>query len=192
MSTSAYVMQCQACGHPRGGGRYFCSSCGVLLSDPTQSAHAASRWTRFGGWVLDYAILNLTFGIGWIIWHIFTSRRGQSPGKALLRMRVHRVDGTQAGMMLMWLRDFWWDVGVGIIAALVVTLFFVDANAESGIPFLVLVIVGLIAPAVDAAVLLVDVDRQTLRDKVFNTLVVEVRPVQAPVHPPPGTFPPDR
>ena len=62
-------MQCRACGHPRGGGRYFCGSCGVLLSDPTQSAHAASRGTRLGGWVLDYAILNLTFGIGWIIWH---------------------------------------------------------------------------------------------------------------------------
>ena len=192
MSTRAYVIQCDACGSPRGDARFFCRSCRVMLSDPGHTTYAASRWSRLGGYVLDYAILNLTFGIGWVIWHIFTSRNGQSPGKALIRMRVHRTNGTQATIGLMWLRDFWWDLALGLIMGLIAFVVFAGSDPNDGPSLLLLLVISFIPAAIDAAVLLLDADNRSLRDKVFNTVVTEARPPEPPIAPPPGSLPPDR
>ncbi|MDE2932267.1 MAG: RDD family protein [Chloroflexota bacterium] len=56
----------------------------------------ASQGRRLAGAVLDVGIFLLTLGIGWVIWYLIAVRRGQSPAKRLLGMRVIREDGAPA------------------------------------------------------------------------------------------------
>ena len=65
----------------------------------------ASQGRRLGGYVLDLVLFVVTLGIGWLIWLLVVGRRGQSPGKQLLNLRVVREDGSAAGLGWMLLRE---------------------------------------------------------------------------------------
>ena len=174
-SDRTFVLECNVCHRPSGPGTYFCSSCEILSSDPQRRAYAASRWSRLGAFSLDYLIIWLTIGVGWLIWLAIVAPRGQSPGKSLLGLYIHRVDGDQANASHVWLREFGWDAALGLIAIALLVLF--GAFASSVEEFLILwfwlTVLFWSVSFLDAAWLLWDRDRQTLHDKVLGTLVVE-------------------
>ena len=170
-----FVLECDACHQPTGLGAYFCASCDLLSRDPHRRSFAASRWSRLGAFLLDYLIIWLTIGIGWLVWLAIVARRGQSPGKSLLGLYILRTDGQQPTTRYVWVREFGWDAAVGLVAvALLVVL---GAVASSVGDFLILwfwlTVLFWAVSFFDAAWLLWDHDRQTLHDKVMGTLVVE-------------------
>ena len=62
---------------------------------------------RLGAELLDIGLALVLFGIGWVIWLIFTSKQGQSPGKKLLGMRSVSVStGRSLDFGMTFLRDF--------------------------------------------------------------------------------------
>lgn len=70
---------------------------GVVLSSP---------WRRLGAACLDGLLGIVLLGIGWIIWLIFTSKQGQSPGKKLLGMRIVSMPTTRPlGGLITFLRE---------------------------------------------------------------------------------------
>ncbi|MXX81296.1 MAG: RDD family protein [Chloroflexi bacterium] len=174
-STRVFVLECEVCRRPSGPGVYFCASCDILRLDPERRSFAASRWSRLGAFALDYLIIWLTLGIGWLIWLAIVARRGQSPGKSLLGLHVLRTDGAQAGSGYVWLREFGWDAVLGVVVLTLLLL--LGAVASSVGEFLLLwfwlTFVFWTFSLLDAAWLLWDRDRQTLHDKVLGTLVVE-------------------
>ncbi|MYH74081.1 MAG: RDD family protein [Acidimicrobiales bacterium] len=48
----------------------------------------ASPWLRLGAMVLENFLVVVTLGIGWVIWALIIVRRGQTPAKSLLGLRV--------------------------------------------------------------------------------------------------------
>jgi uncharacterized RDD family membrane protein YckC len=71
---------------------------GVVMSSPGR---------RLGAEILDIVLMIVLLGIGWLIWLIFTSKQGQSPGKKLLGMRVVSItSGSALSHGNTFLRDF--------------------------------------------------------------------------------------
>ena len=174
-SDRTFVLECDSCRRPTGPGAYFCASCDVLSRDPQRRSFAASRWSRLGAFLLDYLIIWLTIGIGWLVWLAIVARRGQSPGKSLLGLYILRTDGEQPTTGYVWIREAGWDAAVGFIAvALLVVLGAVASSVgELLILWFWLTVLFWAVSFFDAAWLLWDRDRQTLHDKVMRTLVVE-------------------
>lgn len=172
-----FVLECRVCRRPVGTGAYFCASCGVLRSDRSAALYGAAPRLRLGAFAVDYLIIWLTAGIGWLVWLLFVAPRGQSPGKSLVGISIVRVDGAVPPAPFVWLREFGWDLAVG--AAAVVLLALLGAVAASLEEFLYLwlwlSVLFWAVSLLDAAWLLWDQDRQTLHDKVLRTLVVERR-----------------
>ena len=171
----AYVLECGVCHRPSGPGSYFCASCDVLNIDPERRAYAATRWARLGAFTLDYLIIWLTVGIGWLVWLAIVAPRGQSPGKALLGLYILRTDSKQAATRHVWLREFGWDAAIGIISVALLALLGAVASSvgELFLLWFWLTFLFWAFSFLDAAWLLWDRDRQTLHDKVLGTLVVE-------------------
>ena len=146
----AYVLECGVCHRPSGPGSYFCVSCDVLNIDPERRAYAATRWARLGAFTLDYLIIWLTVGIGWLVWLAIVAPRGQSPGKALLGLYILRTDSKQAATRHVWLREFGWDAAIGIISvALLALLGAVASSVGEFFPALVLAhvpVLGVLLP----------------------------------------------
>ena len=170
-----FVLECDVCRRPSGPGAYFCASCDVFKGDPQRRSYAASRRSRLGAFALDYLIIWLTAGIGWLIWLAIVAPRGQSPGKSLLGLRILRTDGEQVAGGHVWLREFGWDAALGILTAGLLALLGAVASSvgELFILWFWLTFVFWAVSFLDAAWLLWDRDRQTLHDKVLGTLVVE-------------------
>ncbi|MXV79798.1 MAG: RDD family protein [Chloroflexi bacterium] len=170
-----FVLECDVCHRPAGPGSYFCSSCDVLSVDPHRRSYAATRWSRLGAFALDYLIIWLTVGVGWLIWLAIVAPRGQSPGKSLLGLHVIRTTGVQAATRHIWLREFGWDLAIGLIAVLLLLLLGAVASTvgELFILWFWLTMLFWAFSLFDAAWVLWDRDRQTLHDKVLGTLVVE-------------------
>lgn len=170
-----FVLECDVCHQPAGPGAYFCSSCDVLSIDPERRSYAATRWSRLGAFSLDYLIIWLTVGIGWLIWLAIVAPRGQSPGKSLLGLHIYRTTGEQAATGYVWLREFGWDAALGIVAVALLALLGAVASTvgEFFILWFWLTVVFWAFSFFDAAWVLWDRDRQTLHDKVLGTLVVE-------------------
>ncbi len=175
--TRIYVLECRVCAKPSGAGRYFCASCGILNTadaKPADAAYAASPRSRLAAFLLDYLIIWLTAGVGWLLWLAIVARRGQSPGKALLGLRVTDRTGRAASARLVWLREFGWDAAVGTL--LLVVLLLLGAVAHSlgdllELWFWLTVLFWLVSFG-DAARLLRDADRQSWHDRALGTLVV--------------------
>jgi uncharacterized RDD family membrane protein YckC len=74
---------------------------------PHPAASLVSPGGRLGAVLLDALIIMVTFGIGWLIWSVFTWSDGQTPGKKLLG---HVVIDAQTGAPFDWgrmaLREF--------------------------------------------------------------------------------------
>ena len=149
-------MACPRCHAPRGDGR-FCATCGILNRYPDSDAYAASRLRRLSGALLEEVLFFVTLIVGWLIWLYFTAKKSQSPAKQLLGMYILRNDGTPATARRVWAREL-----------LVKILIFDTLGA----------ITSGITSIVDAIWILWDKDRQTLHDKLADTIVV--------YHPQPG------
>jgi len=174
-SPRTFVVECDVCHQPAGPGTYLCASCDVLSVDPQQTSYAATRWARLGAFALDYLIIWLTVGIGWLLWLENLAPQGQSPGKLLLGLRIVRTDARSIGAGHLWLRDFGWDAALGLVA--VVLLALLGAVASLAGEFLILwfslTVLFWAFSLFDAAWLLWDRDRQTLHIRVLGTPVVE-------------------
>ena len=174
-SPRIFVVECDVCHQPAGPGTYSCASCDVLSVDPQQTSYAVTRGARLGAFALDYLIIWLTVGIGWLIWLALVAPRGQSPGKSFLGLYVVRTDAEQAPTSHVWLREFGWDAALGLVA--VVLLALLGAVASLAGEFLILwfslTVLFWAFSFFDAAWLLWDRDRQTLHIRVLGTPVVE-------------------
>lgn len=174
-SPRVFVVECDVCHRPAGPGANFCASCDVLSVDPDRMSYAATRWSRLGAFALDYLIIWLTLGIGWLIWLAIVAPRGQSPGKSLLGLYIVRTNAEQAPTGHVWLREFGWEAALGIVAVVLLALLGAVASSvgEFFILWFWLTVLFWAFSFFDAAWLLWDRDRQTLHDKVLGTLVVE-------------------
>ena len=146
-------LACPSCSGPVGNGR-FCLSCGLLNRYPDSGAYAASRIRRLSGAVLEGLLLTVTLGIGWLIWLAIVAPRSQTPAKQLLDMYILKGDGTPASATRVWVREI---VIEGLVFGLLASFLFG---------------VGTI---LDALWILWDKDRQTLHDKMADTVVVRPR-----------------
>ncbi len=170
-----FVLECDVCRQPSGPGAYFCASCDVLSIDPQRQSYAATRWSRLGAFALDYLIIWLTVGVGWLICLALVAPRGQSPGKSLLGLYIVRTTGEPAAVRHVWLRECGWDAAIGIAAAALLALLgaVADSVGELFLLWFWLTVLFWAVSFCDAAWVLWDRDRQTLHDKVLGTFVVE-------------------
>ena len=110
-------MYCQSCGTQNPDSSVFCGKCGVAVSashgDSIQrlafeGPQLASVGRRLAALTLDYLIIILTLGIGFIIWSLVVYGRGQTPGKQLVG--IYAAGVTDPRIPLPWgymfLREF--------------------------------------------------------------------------------------
>ena len=121
---------------------------GAPLADPGR---------RLGGYLLDILLFVVTLGIGWIVWSLVVWKDGLTPAKQILKMRVVKFDTRRVATWgTMALREF---VSKGLIMGVI-----------GAVPF-----VGWIAAIVLCFMLLWDVNKQELWDKIASTVVVDER-----------------
>ena len=148
--TTPLATACPRCAGPRGWGR-FCRTCGLLMRFPDSDVYAAGRLRRLAGNLLETLLVIVTVGVGWLIWLYVVAPRSQSPAKTLLGMYILTDDGRPATARRVWVREVLVEkVGFGFLGWLTVGM----------------------AVSADALWILFDPDRQTLHDKVVDTLVV--------------------
>lgn len=74
---------------------------------------------RFGAFLLEGVLVLVTVGIGWLVWALIVFRRGQTPAKQLLGMRViHHPEHRAASWGRMFLREIVAKQIIGLVAAL--------------------------------------------------------------------------
>ena len=85
----------------------------------------ASSQHRIASMLLDSILIFVTFGIGWLIWSLFTWKDGQSPAKKILKIRVFRDDShTQVSWGHMAIYELFFGVVVASICSIVNLLTF--------------------------------------------------------------------
>ena len=152
MSTTAPDPVCEHCGLRRGQ-EMACRACGVLTLAGGDSVMLASRWRRLAEYLLDSLLFVVTFGVGWLIWMHFTAQTSQSPAKRLLNTYiVVQREADLASYERVWVRD-------------VVVLWLLFGILLSSLS-------GGIVPLVDMLWILFDPQKQTLHDKVVDTVIV--------------------
>mgnify|MGYP003454464932 CR=1 FL=1 len=79
---------------------------------------------RLIGFALELVLLVVTLGVGWLAWSGYEWRRGRTPAKRLLRMRVvDAVSGEPVGLPVMALRQGAYAIGiVGLFGAVTLGL----------------------------------------------------------------------
>jgi uncharacterized RDD family membrane protein YckC len=76
----------------------------------------ASKWKRFGAFLLDGLLVIVTLFIGWLIWYVVMWGKGQSPAKQVLKMRVLKLEtGRAATFGEMAMRELVGKLVLGII-----------------------------------------------------------------------------
>lgn len=185
---------CAACREDTRLGTRFCTNCNALRDDAERGhapRFAASRTARFMGALADGLIvsaigliidlanleglLSLELWLGsaiWLIWFAAIARRGQTPGKQMLSTQVIRNDGSSASRTLMWAREVGYRAAVNVPVILLSQLYPGSVATD-----IALAVIGLIVIA-DGLAIFTNPDRLTLHDRVFGTLVVNIRPVR--------------
>lgn len=89
------------------------------------SLRLASSQHRIASMLLDSVLIFVTFGIGWLIWSLFTWKDAQSPAKKILKIRVFRDDSrTQVSWGHMAIYELFFGVVVASICSIVNLLTF--------------------------------------------------------------------
>ena len=148
------AVECLNCGRRHAGDRLFCQWCQQLLGG-LKGIKAAGIGRRVAAYFLDIVLFFLTLIIGYVIWWLFALRRGQTPGKQLLGIRVIRTDGRPSDWGWTFVREFVIKLLVFEVAVDTVTL-------------------G-IGSILDNLWAFWDRDRQALHDKIVKTIVVDDR-----------------
>jgi uncharacterized RDD family membrane protein YckC len=186
-------MNCPDCDYAITSGRNACLNCGWIGSQSFHSqqqgrtwagaeslsgnygsySHTgdlASRGIRLGASVLDWALAGLTLGIGWFIWFVIVARRGQSPAKQILRLRVVSDRGGVPSRSVVLLRYFlpnainWLIAPFGILGFLSMPYAFV-------LIYGILQVLAWIIPLVDALFIFTPRMKRGV-DHMFRTKVV--------------------
>lgn len=185
---------CAACRGTTRLGTKFCTNCHALRDDAERGRaprFAASRTARFMGaladglivsvigLVIDLAnvdgLLSLEIWLGsviWLAWFAAIAKRGQTPGKQLLSTQVIRTDGSPASRLLMWAREVGYRAAINVPIILISQLYPESSAAELVIPLISLIVIA------DGLAIFFNPDRQTLHDRFFGTLVINLRPVR--------------
>jgi len=166
--------ECPRCQRPAYEG-LFCPFDGTFLLDQEGTVVMATRLSRLGASIVNAILMVVTLFIGWVIWWFIVAPKGQNPGKAVVGLRVIKMDGSAMNTGSMFVR--------GLLAW----------------------ICGLIPLWLDPLWILWDRDAQTLHDKLADTVVVKANgsekivergslgPLPAgyerPAYAPPVTFP---
>jgi uncharacterized RDD family membrane protein YckC len=117
------------------------------VAGPGQPLQLSSSGKRLGAALLDGLLMIVTLWIGWIVWWVILWKKGQSPAKSLLGMRVVMLNEQRpAGMSEMAMRELVGKVLLGVIP-------------------LYSFVAALFVP--------IDDNRQGLWDKIAGTTVVE-------------------
>ncbi len=109
---------------------------------------SANPWIRLVSYFLDWGLLCVTFGIGWLIWAGLLTGTGQTPAKKLLKLRVI---GSEDLMPVGFARMFWVR---GIIVDLIV------------------IVVAMVTVGIILLMPFWDKRNQNLWDKISRTYVV--------------------
>ena len=124
---------------------------------PPEQLQTASQGRRLGGWALDWLIVTVTLGVGWLIWFLIVAQRGQTPGKQMLGMYIMREDGSRAGGWYTMLRE------IVVKILLFGTVISVISGATNGVGGLLWIPAALWCTW--------DRERQCLWDKVTSTYI---------------------
>jgi Domain of unknown function (DUF4389)/RDD family len=144
----ALTRACQVC-HRDWGTGLACEHCGQVDGLP-EGLRLSTAGKRFGEYLLEILIAFALLGVGWLIWSLIVWKRGQSPAKQVLKMRiVHLKTRRHTGWGRTALREF---VYKGLIALL------------AGVTLVGYVLFFW---------LLWDRNRQELWDKMADTIVVD-------------------
>jgi uncharacterized RDD family membrane protein YckC len=141
---AAAARECSRCHRPLGDG-LFCAYDGTFWLDSEGTVVMASRLSRVGAAIVNFLLVIFTLLIGWIIWWFIVAPKGQNPGKALVGLRVIKVDGRKMTTGSMFVRGL-----IGIVCGI--------------IPF-----------RLDDLWILWDRDAQTIHDKLAETVVVRAQ-----------------
>lgn len=77
----------------------------------------ASLKHRLGQAFLEYGLIIVTLGIGYLIWTLILFGRGQTPGKQILQLRVYDLTtGLPAKWGHMFIREFGLFMAIGVFA----------------------------------------------------------------------------
>ena len=134
----------------------------IFIDDPQYDQGAA-----FG--LLFLALGFALFGfLGWSIFVWFlVAKRGQSPGKMVLNIRIANVDGSQFGFRGMLIREIVGKLLVVGVASTILGRIFSQINEEMATLGSLIVCLALVVW------ILVDDKNQTLHDKIAGTIVVK-------------------
>jgi uncharacterized RDD family membrane protein YckC len=120
---------------------------GYGYAAPSGLPPLSSKGKRFGALLLETVLVIVTLFIGWIVWSIILWKKGQTPAKSLMKMRVVKLDtGLAADTGTMVMREV---VGKWILGV---------------VPFY---------SVVSAVIVLTDEKSQGLWDKIAGTVVVD-------------------
>jgi uncharacterized RDD family membrane protein YckC len=125
---------CPVCSRPWGSG-LACASCGQVDGLPP-GIRLSSPARRVAEPVVELLFLVVTLYVGWLIWELVVFRRGQTPAKQLLGMRVVSLESSRsAGWGTMFVREIVGKPLVALFAPVtlgLVLLWFLwdDANQE--------------------------------------------------------------
>jgi uncharacterized RDD family membrane protein YckC len=113
----------------------------------------ASPWGRLGAHLLDGLLMLVTLFVGWLVWSLFTWRKGQSPAKAMVGFHVtEKATGSAASWGRMFVREV-------LVRGLVIGML---------LGLLTLGIAGFVG-----TLMIFSAYRETLWDKMAGTLVVK-------------------
>ena len=165
------------CPHCRATGQegVFCRNCSRYMPDPTGTVEKVTFNRRFWGtYILEGVLYFITLIIGWYIWLIFTAPKSQSPAKQLLNVYIVDLEkGQTVSTGSVWVRD--------VVVKQIVFGFIISSFT------------GGLGSLLDAIWVLFDKNRQSLHDKVVNTIVVYApnglpEGLSAETHPRPSTI----
>ena len=123
------------------------------LTHPSE-LELASLGSRFAAMLADVIIITFSFFIGWLIWQLVISGRGQSPGKQMLSLRVvHLGNKTVPSRTLLLIRESFKHLFFWI--------------------FLPVFGFGLIWPGLNAILAARDSNSRTSWDRLISTVVIQ-------------------
>ncbi|WP_420637494.1 RDD family protein [Candidatus Poriferisocius sp.] len=126
-------------------------------STPNPVLMLATRWRRFGAYLLEGVLALVTLFVGWLIWSLIVYSRGQTPAKQVLKMRVISLENRRAASWgSMFVREWILKTAIPFVLGL--------------LPFLV--IAGLLWTLVSAIMVLSTEKRQAIWDKMLKTVVI--------------------